>query len=289
MPEIQTLIPDIYKMLSSTDDAWFTEDIAKECAHETSIRLQGQFAGRNKAPTLRLSQMGPKCPKALWASIHAPDEAERLPPYARIKFAYGHQIEALILGLAKAAGHDVKGEQDELILDGIHGHRDCVIDGCVVDIKSASSRSYLKFKDGSIKNNDPFGYLEQLDGYLLASQSDPLVSVRDRGYLLAVDKQLGHVCLYEHHLREVHIRNRIATYKEIVSRDRAPDCTCDTVPDGKSGNIRLGTTASYSPYKHFCFPHLRTFLYASGPVYLSKVERKPDVIEVNRHGQIIYN
>jgi len=95
--------------------------------------------------------------------------------------------------------------------------------------------------------------------------------------------------LYEHHLRETHIRERIRHYKDIVALDRAPSCTCETVPDGKSGNIRLGTVASYNAFKHSCWPQLRTFLYANGPVYLTKVVRKPDVIEIDKFGNVVYN
>jgi len=45
----------------------------------------------------------------------------------------------------------------------------------------------------------------------------------------------------------------------------------------RAGILGLTTRASYSMYKHCCFPKLRTFLYADGPVYLTKVVRKPDV------------
>jgi hypothetical protein len=195
----------------------------------------------------------------------------------------------MVLALAKAAGHDVRGEQDEIILDGIRGHRDCVIDGCIVDVKSSSSRSFIKFKDGSIKDNDSFGYLDQLDAYLLGSADDPLVTVKDKAYLLAIDKQLGHMVLYEHTLREQHIRNRISAYRAISERTDPPTCECGTVADGKSGNIKLDIKASYSAYKHCCFPRLRTFIYADGPRYLIKVVRKPDVIEVDKFGKIVYN
>lgn len=192
-----------------------------------------------------------------------------------------------MISLAKVAGHEVTGEGDELYVDGVRGHRDCVIDGCIVDVKSTSSLGYQKFKDRSIATNDPFGYLDQLDGYLVGSASDDLVRVKDRAYLWACDKTLGHMCLYEHTLRRDHILRRIADFKEIVSLETPPECHCGTVPDGKSGNVRLDTKASYNPYKHFCFPRLRTFLYASGPVYLTKVVRIPDVPEVNRDGVVI--
>jgi len=208
-----------------------------------------------------------------------------MPPWAEIKYSYGHILEALVIALAKAAGHRVEGEQDEVSVDGILGHRDCVIDGCLVDVKSASSRSFEKFKSGSLRQDDPFGYLDQLDGYLIGSRMDDLVVVKDKGYLLAVDKTLGHMVLYEHRFtaeREDTLRARIKEYKNIVSTGVAPQCTCGTVADGKSGNIKLDTKASYSPYKYCCHPFLRTFAYAGGPVFLTKVVRVPDVPELPR-------
>lgn len=285
---IHTLIPDIQVQLTKKG-GWLTEELAGDLGHSISLRLQEQFRDRVGTPTLRLSRMGDQCPCALWHSIHHPEMAEPLPPWAESKYAFGHIIEAWAIALAKASGHTVTGEQDELSVDGIVGHRDCVIDGCVVDVKSTSSMGFKKFKDRSIAQNDPFGYLYQLDGYLLGSHNDPLVTVKDRGYLLAIDKQLGHMCLYEHKLRTELIRGRIAEYKRIVERSSPPDCTCGTIADGKSGNIKLDIRASYNPYKFACKPYLRTFLYASGPVYLTKVVRKPDVIEVDKHGKVVYN
>src|SRR5579872_7121569 len=185
-------------------------------------------------------------------------------------------------------GHDVTGEQDEISVDGILGHRDCVIDGAVVDVKSAASRSFLKFRDKTIASDDPFGYLDQVDGYVLGSRDDPLVLIKDRGYLLAVDKTLGHLALYEHKLRDS-ITDRIKSYKEIVLRPDPPQCSCGTIADGKSGNIKLDTRASYSSFKYCCNPDLRTFHYSTGPVYLTKVVRRPDVTEVDKTGKIVYN
>lgn len=287
---IHFVVPDIYKLFGGANE-WFTHGLATELSQDISLRLREQL-GRNRAlekPRLRLSQMGPRCPKALWSSIYTPELAEALPPWAEIKFTYGHILEAYVLTLAKAAGHDVKGEQDEVILDGIVGHRDAVIDGCVVDVKSASSRSFEKFKSGSIATQDSFGYLDQLDGYVTASFEDPLVTVKDRGYLLAIDKTLGHLCLYEHITRPDNIRERIAVSKRIVDRSTPPACECKTVKDGESGNIKLDLKASYSNYKYCCFPKLRTFLYARGPVYLTKVIRTPDVMEIDKHGRAVYN
>lgn len=280
MKSIYTLIPDIQKLVERKD-GWFTQELAEQFGKDVASRLRTQFLSPEKAPTLRLSQMGPKCPCALWHSIHSPGEAEALPPWAEIKFAFGHIHEALFITLAKAAGHEVTGEQDEISVDGVKGHRDCVIDGCVVDIKSTSSLAFKKFKERTIKSSDSFGYLEQLDAYLVGSLDDPLVRVKDRAYDIAIDKTLGHMVLYEHTLRE-DIKEKVANAKAIVARTTAPACECGTVPDGKSGNIKLDVKASYSPQKYLCKPNLRTFIYSDGPRFLTHVERLPDVPEIRR-------
>lgn len=280
--QIQTLVRDIY---ATVKDNWFRDAYLADFNTHLSQALNQS----ERIPELRLSKMGEQCPSALWHSIHSAEHAQSPEPWAFIKFTYGHILEALVIQMAKAAGHEVTGEQDEIVVDGVKGHRDCVIDGCVVDVKSCSSRMFEKFKSKSIQQDDPFGYLDQLDGYLVGSSEDSLVRTKDRGYILAVDKTLGHLSLYEHRIREDNIKKRIILHKSVVGRDQAPNCTCETVSEGKSGNVKLGVKASYSAYKYLCFPHLRTFLYASGPVYLTKVVRKPDVTEIDKTGKIVYN
>lgn len=285
MKSIYQLIPDIQHLL--TTKGWFHENLGREFESAISSRLALSFNGSQIRNTLRLSQMGPKCPKALWYSLHHPELAEPLPPGAEFKYAYGHIIEALAISLAKAARHTVEGEQDELIVDGVSGHRDCVIDGCLVDIKSQSTRAIEKLRTKTLAQDDPFGYLDQLDGYSLGSLHDPLVKIKDKAYLLGIDKTLGHMVLYEHEVRHEHISDRIREAQRIVAGTVPPGCTCETRPSGSSGNVELGIKASYSPYRHVCFPHLRTFLYATGPKYLTKVVRTPDVPEVGSKGFII--
>lgn len=293
MKYINTLITDIQYLLTQRD--WVSKPLAQDFASSVSRRLSEQFSARVGPPTLRLSRMGQQCPCALWYSIHHPELAEPLPPWAEFKYSFGHIIEAQAIMLSKAAGHSVTGEQDELVVDGIIGHRDCVIDGCLVDVKSTSSFGFKKFKDGSLAQDDQFGYLSQLDGYLLGSRHDPLVTNKESAYLLAIDKQLGHCTLYEHKLREDHIRNRIAISKSIVNQECAPACECGVIADGKSGNIRLDTKASYNVYKFCCRPSIRTFLYSDGPRYLVKVVKRPiradgtPIPEVDKHGKYVYN
>lgn len=286
---IKTLKQDIYDLMGRKD-GWF-EQQSEAFVRSASSALTKQL-GKHEGPArLRLSQMGPRCPCALWHSVHKPNEAEKLPPWAEIKYTYGHLIESMMISLVKASGHEVTGEQDELILDGIVGHRDCVIDGATVDIKSTSSRGFTKFKDKTLAQNDDFGYLDQIDGYVVAAAMDPLVRIKDRGYLLAVDKTLGHIEIYEHIIREDAIRRRVQACKEIINRTQPPACTCNTVPDGASGNRKLDTKASYNSYKYVCNPGLRTFLYANGPVYLTKVAKRPQphIIELDRNGNMVHN
>lgn len=289
MKQISDLVADIYATINQSDIRVFNDEWSINLGKDISTKLALQLGEGSRKGTLRLSKMGPTCPCALWHSVHAPGLAEPLPAHVKIKFAYGHVLEALVIALAKAAGHTVEGEQDELILDGVTGHRDCILDGCIVDVKSASSRSFQKFRDGSIKDEDHFGYLDQLDAYLVSSLEDPRVLVKDKAYLLAIDKTLGHLALYEHNLREQHIRNRVADYKRIVELSNPPKCLCGTELDGKSGNIKLDVKASYSSFKYICHPNLRTFIYANGPKYLVRVNRLPEVIEVDKFGKVLHS
>jgi hypothetical protein len=285
LPSIHTLVPDVQHLLKEKN--W-----KNEIFHEgLSDRLRSAFGVEEseRMPTLRLSQMGDRCPRALWYSIHHPELAEPLPPWAEFKYAYGHVIEALALTLAKAAGHTVEGDQDELILNGVKGHRDAVIDGCVVDVKSTTSFTMAKAKKKIFEESDNFGYLDQLDGYVSACVSDPLVTVKDKGYLWFIDKQLGHMHVYEHKIRPDRIISRIQSYQHIVAERAPPPCECGTRALGNSGNIELDVRASYSAFKFCCFPTLRTFLYADGPKYLTRVGRLPEVPEIDRYGNIVYH
>jgi len=278
LKDIKQLIPDIYELLKTK--GWYDGAIRTSFESEISLRLSSSFNESQETGRIRLSGLGPKCPRAFWYSIHNPGVAESLPPWATFKYSYGHIIEALVIALAKAAGHTVTGEQDALTLDGVVGHRDCVLDGCIVDVKSASSIGFKKIRDGQLAVVDDFGYLDQLDGYIGASALDPLVVVKDRGYILAVDKTLGHMVLYEHKYRHDRICQRIVECKAIADQSSPPACQCGTRIEGSSGNIGLDTKASYSAYKWQCFPNLRCFAYSDGPKYLTQVKRLPDVPEI---------
>ena len=296
MKSIQTLIPDIYALLKEKENGWFSTELSRLLSDDLAGRLRGQLGEKRSKPTLRMSGLGKRCPRALWYSIHRPECGEPLPPWAEIKFAFGAIIEGLTLTLCKAAGHSVEGEQDELTFEGVTGHRDCVIDGVTTDIKSASTLSFQKFKTVDYGPHDNFGYLDQLDSYVSAAHSDPLVLSKDRGCILAIDKQLGHMHLYEHHVtpeRRDNLKARIRLYKTIISLDHPPACECKTeIQD--NGNIKLHWTAGYNPYKWECFPHLRAFKYSGGLEFFSRVVKRPynkygPLPELDRYGNTKYN
>ena len=64
-----------------------------------------------------------------------------------------------------------------------------------IDVKSCSSYAFKKFKEGRLRDDDPFGYISQLSSYVYAGKDDPLVTNKTHGAFLAVDKQNGHICL----------------------------------------------------------------------------------------------
>lgn len=202
----------------------------------------------------------------------------------KMKFLYGDVLEDLLILLAIEAGHTVTDLQKEVSVDGVRGRIDCIIDGVLVDVKSASTRSFEKFKDGSLVDNDLFGYIGQLAGYSLGAGGLD-------GAFLAVDKTLGHITLLrigKEELEQYNVRERIAKARHTLASDIPPREYCYTpVPEGKSGNLKLPVGCSYCSFKHSCYPDLRTFIYSYGPVYLTEVVKEPRVPEVFNQNQII--
>lgn len=228
-----------------------------------------------------MSNVGKPCERQLYYSINNSEDGEELPPQAHIKFAYGTLVELLLLFLVEASGHTVEGTQDEQEIEGIKGHRDAVIDGTIVDVKSASTFSFKKFEDGSLSENDSFGYIDQLQSYLYAGQSDDKVTDKDRGAFLVLDKTLGHICLDIHKRKDLPYDRIFQHKKDLVNSDKVPPRGFDPIPDGASGNEKLGTNCQYCDFKKKCHPGLRTFLYSGSPRFLTTVKKLPNVPEIS--------
>jgi hypothetical protein len=208
---------------------------------------------------------------------------EDLPPHTIFKFIFGDIIESLLLFLATVSGHNVTARQAEVAIDKVKGHIDADIDGVTVDVKSASTHSFRKFADGSLIDNDPFGYVEQLAGYSQARDTD--------GAFLAADKQNGHITylpISQSTLREaVNVPERIRFLKEALDSDVEPERCYEDEEEGASGNRVLGVNCSYCSHAKRCWADsngglgLRTFKYSSGPKFFTKVMREPKVPEIS--------
>lgn len=260
--------PDVDKIDEAVDK--FAEDV--KALLKDKLRRDNNGKG-----SLRLSQIG-TCPRKVWFSVNEPEKAEDFRPNVLLKFLFGDIIEHIVLLLLRIAGVEVRDTQKEVEVDGVKGHIDAIVDNVLLDVKSASSLSFKKFEEGLTEDKDPFGYLYQLCAYAVALDEDV-------GAFLAVDKQHGHVVVDVHQFTEEdkeRVRRRISYLKEIVECQEPPPVPEENnpIPEGKSGNLKLCTTCSYCNFKKACWPELRTFLYARGPVHLVKVEKEPNVPEV---------
>ena len=234
-----------------------------------------------REPTLRMSNIGTPCRRKLWYYLNTSKSGTELTPTTLLKFAYGDLIEGLLLSLAKAAGHTVEGEQGEVIVDGIVGHRDAVIDGVTVDVKSASTMGFKKFEKNELRLDDPFGYLKQLTGYVYGAKDDPIVKDKTGGAFLVMDKTLGNLVLdyydLEHEL--VLFPSVVVATKLMTKMTVEPHREFEPIPDGKSGNMKLPAACSYCDYKWTCWSGLRGFAYSNGPTYLTRCINTPKVPE----------
>ena len=224
-----------------------------------------------------------------------PGHGTELDPETHGTFFYGDLLEALILALAKASGHRVEGLQDELEINGIKGHRDAVIDGMTVDVKSASSYSFQKFEFGQLRKDDPFGYISQLSSYVYAGKDDPLVTDKERGAFLVVKKDRFKLCLDIHNFKEEikHKEEEIDEVKKLMDQSKPPKRGFSDIEDGywkgkgksrvwvPNGNLTLPAACGYCEYKKVCWPGLRAFAYSNGPKYYTKVINEPRVEEID--------
>ena len=283
--DIYNLVDDIYKVVSTKevpDDVDLYEEI--ERFGEGCKRLMSNlFTEKRDGRKLRMSNIG-RDDRYLWNVVNNPDVEEEMTPNTYVKFMYGHLIEEMLLFLTRLSGHEVTDEQKLCEVNGITGSMDCKIDGVVTDVKSVSSFGFKKFKNGDLAYDDPFGYVAQIKGYAHSEGETKF------GWL-AMDKQNGHLTylLYDSEDTQAPVYDKISfdigehidRVKKLVEQPEAPEHCHETVPDGKSGNLKLAVGCSYCPYKHTCWPGVRTFLYANGPRYLTEVVNEPKVAEVS--------
>lgn len=279
MKSIHDLPKDIYALLESGK---ITQERAEEFGRRVAQLLVSKLGGANdQDPELRMSNFGNPCERQLWYKINCPEDGEPINGQLRFKFMYGDLIEELVLFLSEEAGHSVEGRQDKLEVAGVKGHRDGVVDGVLVDVKSSAPRGMDKFKTNGLKENDPFGYIDQLGLYLAGSQADPALKVKGEGAFIAVDKVDGEIVVDTYKLDKDRDWAKEATRKRaIIAEPHPPKRPYDPVPFGKSGNMQLAMPCRYCAFKKKCWPELRVFEYSTGPAYLTKVVVEPNVEEI---------
>ena len=276
------VVADIYALMESKDaDPSVDVEAEIEKFGEGVKALMRTEFGREKREDnrrLRLSNIG-RTDRYLWNHVNG-TEGEKIQPHTYVKFMYGHLIEEMLLFLTRMAGHSVTDEQKVCKVEGIVGHMDCKIDGVVTDVKSASSFGFKKFKDGSLVDDDSFGYIDQIKAYAHDCGETQV------GWL-TMDKANGHLTYLKYDLENVEneklkepIVDRVKHIKQLVEGDEPTEYCYDPVPDGKSGNMKLAIGCSYCQFKEHCYPNMRVFAYSYGPKYLVDVVKEPKVQEV---------
>jgi len=283
MKNINTIVEDIYELFNLTPierDEKEVDDLIDNFGEMLKVHIKEfMYSKPRDSGNLRLSAIG-KPDRQLWYDVNTETTEEKLPPSTRIKFLYGYILEELLLLCASIAGHTVEDQQKEVTVEGVLGHQDAVIDGVLVDCKSASGFSFKKFESNTIADDDPFGYMAQISAYAQANGID-------QAAFLVIDKSTGKICLTPVHSMEmVNASSRIKHLKEVVKGSNVPSKCYAAVPDGKSGNLKLAVGCVYCRHKSMCWSDanqgkgIRTFKYSNGTRELVEVVKTPDVEEV---------
>lgn len=286
MKKIERAIPDIYKLLESKQMV-ADIDVEAECVRfgEEMAQVMRDAMGpeQDRTGRLRLSNIG-KPDRHIYNSYNGVS-AEALAGATHIKFLYGHLTEAMLVSLLRLSGHTVSEQQKEVEVEGIKGHIDCFIDGRLVDIKSASGFALKKFKKNTLHDDDPFGYVQQLQAYAHALK-------QTKFSWLAMDKSSGELALLNYDMEDKgapyaevlsqDIVQRVKHLKLMVLSDQVPSICYDPVPEGTAGNMKLASGCTYCDYRDHCWPEAREFGYAGRHKWLTTVVREPRVTEFPR-------
>ena len=283
MKKLNTLVDDIYKKLSVLGKGKslnLSEETIEQFGESMKEVLRHWSTPNPRSvETLRMSNIG-RPNRQLWFDMKTEQQAQEIPPATFIKFLYGHMLEEVVLLLVKLAGHTVSDEQKNVKIKGIEGHMDCVIDGEVIDVKTASGYAFKKFKDGTLAEDDTFGYMSQLAGYEAGHGTS-------NGGFLAMNKENGELALYiPEELDKPNIETKIDTVKKSLKKQTPPELCYLPIPDGTSGNMKLPRGCFFCRHKIECHKDsnngkgLRVFKYAKGLTYLTQVVKQPKVEEI---------
>ena len=278
MKKLENLVSDIYSVLSPLTEGEALDISDKDIddfgeAIKDVVRHWATPKARD-SNTLRMSNIG-KPSRQLWYDLkYKKEESSFEDSHLPIKFLYGHLLEEVLLFLVKMSGHKVEDEQKEVEVKGLKGHMDCKIDGEVIDIKTASGFAFNKFRNGTLREDDPFGYMAQLAGYEEAEGTT-------NGGFLVINKESGELTLYQpEELDKPYAPKIIEDIKESLNNNEPPEVCYEPIPEGKSGNMKLSKNCVYCNHKFKCYPDLRVFKYSKGLVYFTEIVNEPKVEEV---------
>lgn len=290
---VDTLVPDIHALIQKAIDGETVEiapEVLDRLGEDVKAAFKRMLDGKKKErpeKTLYASEIGKPCRRQLWYAVKD-YKGEDLLPHTKVKFLYGDILESLLLALAEASGHKVEDRQKSLVINlpngwTVRGRMDAKIDGVPVDAKSASSYAFKKFKDGTLAEDDAFGYIGQLAHYAEAENHKGTVA------FLAIDKQNGTMALDKYHATPAWTAASIPDREGLVKAmesDSPPPRGFQDEAEGKSGNRKLGISCSYCSMKSECWKDanggegLKGFLYSRGPVWLTHIEKMPDVPQI---------
>ena len=207
---MDTLIEDIYSSITKVSEGKnleLSDDLVYDFGEKMKSALVHWATPRAQTKGLRMSNVG-KPARQLWYDMRSKQAQANHSAATQIKFLYGHILEELLILLVRMSGHTVTDEQKEGIVEGITGHMDCKIDGEVVDIKTASGFAFKKFAEGTLAEQDDFGYMAQLAGYEAHEGTDA-------GGFLVINKENGELCLFRpDDMDKPTIKTKIKKYKE---------------------------------------------------------------------------
>jgi len=195
----------------------------------------------------------------------------------KIKMLYGDMTEVIAVALLLAAGIEIVDLNKRVLLNteagDISGELDLIIrDGnsySLWDIKSASKFAFEKKFESyqALKDNDDFGYLEQLYGYTKAERTET-PDIKAGGWI-AINKESGEMKVVpadpdDEDTYTTKINNTITKYLEAdeTNFERCFEDEPETFYRKLTGNRKLHKTCTYCSFRYTCWPNL---VYAKNP------------------------
>jgi len=286
---LPNLVQDVYSLFENNRHECNKENL-KELIHGLAKAVVRSLKRtQSSSSRLRFSNLG-RPDRRLYYELNQKRlglTPEPLRSDTKIMFLYGDILEELLIFLVKEAGYKVADRQKRSSLFGVRGSQDCTINNTIVDIKSASPFSFAKFNNGTLADNDAFGYIGQISAYVQASEEEtPFEELETPGGFFVINKSDGQLCYLEiDPLEQIDVRARIKEVQKFVKKD-VPPARCYDVSQMRNGNEKLKSGCSYCDFRFHCYSDandgkgLRAFQYSDGVTYLTKVASTPRVKEI---------